>query len=589
MKKILIILTILYGINIVSAQTITLTRTFIPNLFFERIAENYYKSLQYSTLDLDGQPAYCIETGVDIKTENYYSTSDLTLSGLDEQTIQTMFLYAYYGYGYENNNTLNYRVATQTLIWELASPYTFIYNTNLNGAGTTLDYSQEKLQIQTLVNNHYVTPNFQTDSITINKGETVTLTDINNVLQNYDVSSNELVTQVNGNTLTITATQTGDYNITFRKKTQNTNPQLIHYNQDSQKLITRSNPIEVTSNLQINVNNQLKVYKVDTSTNNIIPIKNIAFKIYDLINEQYICNQTCIFYTDTEGSFTTFLNEGNYKLEEIDQSIYGYLWNDEQIYFEVTKDSPSVIEIYFKNIEVKAEVHITKYGEEAIVNNGITYQEILLPNVKFQLIANQDIYTAYKQLIYKKGDIITTKITNDEGKLMFDDLHLGSYCIKEIETYTNHTLAEDICFTLEYADQYTNIIYPITVKNYLEKQEVTINKIDSETKLPLKGAIIEIYTIDDILISSHITDETGIIKLILPIGEYYILEKQAPDGYNKLEDKIFLTSNNITIANEPLEIVEIPNVPSTSKNASLYSFVILLIGGIYYKKIIYNK
>lgn len=70
-----------------------------------------------------------------------------------------------------------------------------------------------------LVNSHYVKPSFNGQTITMKVGDKITLTDTNNVLSNYDViMSNNAEYQVNGNTITIRATNVGNITMQFKKK-----------------------------------------------------------------------------------------------------------------------------------------------------------------------------------------------------------------------------------------------------------------------------------------------------------------------------------------------------------------------------------
>ena len=70
---------------------------------------------------LNGITAYCIEPAVPIDTDIYSSTTDWSVTGLNNDVKRYIRLLAYYGYDYDGHNTMEYYLATQELIWEKIS------------------------------------------------------------------------------------------------------------------------------------------------------------------------------------------------------------------------------------------------------------------------------------------------------------------------------------------------------------------------------------------------------------------------------------------------------------------------------------
>ncbi len=737
-----------------------------------------YFSAQFTEYSINGYAVYCIEAGVAITTENYIGEYGYVNSPYDDETTKLLELIAYYGYDYEDHQTLKFRMATQALIWETVSDQIVEFWTEASGYGDYIDVSEEKEIIMNLVNSHYEKPSFNLNSVELNVGDEYVFVDENKVLSQYEIYSSTGVTaEIIGNELHITATSIGDYEVQLIKKSYDTVSTIIFVGDDdtSQKmgLMRFSDPVvstisvstlggsleinkldsytntnvpqygdatlenavygiynnsgtkiseittdefgsgkienifeigtyyiqeiksptgylldetkyyfEITSSsedivitvyediitskieivkvfatsdsevmtpessvqfgiydssnnlimttitdengrltfelpygsytvkqltttsnyekvddFQIFVNNdgetlyyvlsnaeitaKLKVIKIDYDTGEALEIAGIKFKIYDVLNEEYVCQTItypsamtiCEYETDENGILITpyELSNGTYILEEVDQEIEGYLWNNETITFEIGDNSNFVIDddygvlyvLEYVNKEVKGQVEITKYGEELIVSDGtFYYEEISLEGVLFGLYANEDIYSSAGILQYNKDDLITTALTDENGLIIIDDLYLGKYYLIELETVDNFVLDTTVYeFELTYIDQYTSIVYyELEVQNYLIKNDLEFTKYDLFTEEVLPNALIEIYTLDDELIYSGYTDENGLIVVNdLFIGEYYLIEVEAPTGYVLTKDKVFFeivgSEENIIVSmtNKPIE------------------------------------
>lgn len=296
------------------------------------------------------------------------------------------------------------------------------------------------------------------------------------------------------------------------------------------------------------IKSRIKVVKIDSVTQKTLPIAGIKFKIKNLDTGEYICQtisypnneKVCVFETNDDGIlYTPYpLEVGHYQLEELDQVIYGYLWNNEPLKFEIKKDANFtydddlgvILEVKFANQEVRGKIVIHKIGEKFVIQDGnFTYEDIVLKGIKFSLY-DED------------GNLVGTVITDEDGYAEFTNLKLGKYILKEITTIDGFILdSNEYELNLKYKDQYTPIIEKeITLKNYLKKGKIEITKVDISTGEPLPNTLIEIYTINDELIFSGKTDENGkIIIENLKAGKYYFLEKEAPEGYLINEDKMY--------------------------------------------------
>ncbi len=353
----------------------------------------------------------------------------------------------------------------------------------------------------------------------------------------------------------------------------------IVINNDSDEDITK-----IISNAEIKA--KLKLIKVDSESRKILVRDGIKFRIKNLDTGEYVCQNVtypgqkkiCVFETK-DGMFITpyVLGYGNYQIEELEeQSIPGYVWNSVPLKFSIDENSKFIqddefglmLEVQFENKEVKGEVEIKKVGEKLVIENGtFRYEEIELDGVHYDLIADDDIYAGDGTLIYKDKQLIKSFVTKD-GYFKLTNLYLGKYCLIETKTVGNHVLnSKPYCFEIKYKDQYTDTIkLTINQKNYLAKGDFELSKVDLSTGEPVEGALIEIYTEDDILIYSGRTDKSGklYVKGLESGKKYKFVEKEAPEGYilnDEIHEFEILNNGDIvkdTLSNEKI-VIDVPN------------------------------
>lgn len=343
---------------------------------------------------------------------------------------------------------------------------------------------------------------------------------------------------------------------------------------------------------------KVKIIKKELDTKENIKNSNIRFKIYDIKNDKYLSLKVSYpenmiteeFQVDKNGVFITpvVLSPGTYILEEVPKDLDGYLYNNEKITFTIDETSNFIkvddelyLEIPFYNKRVKGNIEITKYGEEVtIVDNTYYYNKIPLEGVILGLYAKEDIYENNK-LIYKQDELIKEITTDIDGQTGINNLPLGDYYIKEIETVCNHILDENSYdITLSYIDEYTEIVTSkLEINNYLPKGKLIINKYQTNTEVSIPNTLIEIYTKDNEIIYKGYTDNNGqIIIEDLPYGEYYLSEEEAATGYRLLEDKITFEINKdeetINIYNERIKV---PNTGLSLNNIDIFVIIAIIL------------
>lgn len=342
------------------------------------------------------------------------------------------------------------------------------------------------------------------------------------------------------------------------------------------------------------INPYLKIIKLDSESNLPILQEGIKFKVKNLSTNKYITyfdkytNQTIdTFETNNNGIaiIPVEINYGEYQIEELNPPKN---YKSSTINFKLTKDSEIyyndnygyMLDINITNIPIKSTIKINKTGNKFIINNNsFYYDNIPLENIKFNIYANKDIITLDGIVHYYKDEIINTFSTDKEGNILIENLYQGDYCIEEIETQENYILnLEPYCFNLTEQEKIINLV------NNLKTGNILIFKIDSETNLPLKGAIVELYTINDELIQTSMSNENGKIEINnLQLGSYYVKEKKAPNNYNLDNTKYYfnIEENNQTvtlnITNKKIKQSEIINTGITIPKTKIIIITILIL------------
>ena len=171
---------------------------------------------KYVVLRLNDRVVFCLDPWTPVVEDADYDyneskyTKDVTNLGeanvpIDEATFRRLELIAYYGY-YGSADKRDWRaVMTQALIWNEMG-YT---PKQFTGDLTMTDFENFKAEVMEKVNNHQAFTSWNGSTKQIQKGQTIELTDENNVIQKLSIPSTQdgYTFSLNGNVLSITATQ----------------------------------------------------------------------------------------------------------------------------------------------------------------------------------------------------------------------------------------------------------------------------------------------------------------------------------------------------------------------------------------------
>ena len=499
-----------------------------------------YKQTRFIKVNGSNKEAYCIEPFTKLDTNEDYSDFE-EISYLSNYDLQRLSLLAYYGYNYQDYNINHldkkWYAITQVMIQRAADKESDIYFTDkLNGSRIS-KYEQEINEINTLVNNHFIKPSFDNQTFKILKGDTIEINDNNNVLNKYNISSNNSKFNVekNDNKIKITANEIGNENINLQKNDNNQNMPLIYKSLNSQNILTSGKMINVFSNFYLeSFTGTITVNKFDNDYKSCqaqgdAKLEGSIYNLYDesmrLLKEITI-DSNCQAKVDNLSAGTYYLKEKSPGLGyELDDNTYKVILSTENPNQEIT--------LYDKVIKTNIEVD-KKYGN---MEKGDFNQE---DNAKFS------IYNSQNKVI---GEIIT----NNEGHGNIT-LPFGKYIIRQIDGKKNYYKINDI--NLDINEKLGNNI-KYNLYNFEKTFKLKLLKLDRQTNKLIKNnqatfIILNKNTNNFLLNKDNYiyfkTDNSGILNVDnLSIGDYIIYEFKSPNGYyqNKAGIEFSVTEEDI--------------------------------------------
>lgn len=327
----------------------------------------------------------------------------------------------------------------------------------------------------------------------------------------------------------------------------------------------------------------VKIVKKDAETGNIIPVAGIGFKVWNCDTESYVVQEIKYpavialdtFYTDETGTLMlpNELVYGNYELHEV-QSANGYVLDSTPVPFTIDGTVDTVV-VEKTNKPQKGKVSVSKTGDVFtnvtmtsssytdedgnLVENPTIYTPVFketgLAGAVFEITAAEDIVTTDGTIRAKKGDVVATLTTDDNGYAESDLLYLGKYEVKETKApygYVQNVVSETV--ELTYAGQEIEVRdtvnqafingyqeVEITLSKFMERDELfgigdndeyvsvrfglfageIITAADG-TSIPENGMIAEVSLGEDM---------TAKFDAQLPFGRYYVQEIATDEHY----------------------------------------------------------
>ena len=494
---------------------------------------------------------FCIEHGIPLPNSNDYSaSSDATHGNKYEMlsTEQKNLLSLALAYGYPNRTDLETSKdanacysATQLIVWQIAMGFRSSptelndktypmdgYSGTMTEQYTSNKYLKEYYDlILSDMATHYTRPSFTSNVPAsaktyemdyVNGKYTVTLTDTNNVLSKYRVSSNGGASvSVNGNTLTISSTQPLTDAITIKL-----NRRMPSTNHTTGFLIwsvpgKEDNNQDMVSGVPANNDPVPSYLKVATPAGSVKIVKDSEDGVVDGIKFTITGNGVNQTVTTKNGGVIQVdnLRPGTYTVTEQSANYY-----EPQKEKTVTVVSGQTATVSFSNVLKRGDLTVTKTSEDGLTEG-----------IKFRLTGTSDSGV--------KIDVTAT--VDSTGKAYFKDILIGSgYVLEEVDTALKYIVPDSQDVEIEWAKVATAEVY-----NELKRGDLKVIKTSEDNFVEgmrfhlygtsLSGEKVSVYAytdkngvavFEDILIGENYTVEevNTAIRYVIPESQGAVIE-----------------------------------------------------------------
>lgn len=504
----------------------------------------------------DGKEAYCIEPGHTLYSGNTLTEDGSTvwknLGSAKQKAINLALLYGKPGSGKSLSGTEDQKwVATQLIVWEFVSGcrstsegYKCTNTKFIDGicaGGANPGVKSVYNAISKSLSNYSIVPNFasaiaskaETYEMKYTDGKyTLTLTDSNSILSDFSFKTTGGVSaSVSGNKLTLTSTSPVNDAVTFNSAKSMPsvgNTTLVPYGDASLQ--------DVITGVENDADPIRAYFKVKTSSGNLKLVKtsedgNVANIEFTVKGDGY----SKTVKTNSKGEFElTDLVPGNYTVTEVTDSKY-----ETQKSQTVKVESGKTATVTFENILKKGSLEVLKTSEDNF-NEG----------VKFHLYGTS--------LSGSSVDLYAT--TKADGIAKFENVLVSGdkpYTLEEVNTAERYVVPKKQTAPIEW-----NKVTQRSFENVLKKWNLTVTKVDSETKTAqgdasLAGAVYGIYN-DGNLVDKYTTDKNGSFTTSYYVcGDKLTLKEIEPsEGYllDETEYHIGAEAKKYTLENNSISI-----------------------------------
>jgi uncharacterized repeat protein (TIGR01451 family) len=300
--------------------------------------------------------------------------------------------------------------------------------------------------------------------------------------------------------------------------------------------VVKANPYSI-SNTKIRGN--LEFAKLGEDKN---PLQGAEFKLYKEIDKNF--ENPIGEATSDENGHVEFINVeyGKYTIKET-KAPEGYVISDEVLTANITENGSTVKANpeSISNTKIRGNIEFAKLGEDNIPLQG----------AEFKL---------YKETDKSFENPVGAAISDENGKVQFENVEYGKYAIKETKAPEGYNLSDEILNATITEDGKVVKANPYSISNTKIRGNLEFAKL-GEDKNPLQGAEFKLYKEIDKNFENPIgeatSDENGHVEFInVEYGKYTIKETKAPEGY-VISDEVLtanITENGSTVKANPESI-----------------------------------
>ena len=252
---------------------------------------------------------------------------------------------------------------------------------------------------------------------------------------------------------------------------------------------------------------------------------------------------------------------------------------------DLNKKGSISINLKGENNIVGAEIQIIQIGKVNIINNNLVFEYIDELNDCNYKLSDENIKNIEVCIQNKKLNV-TTKITDNNGKVLFDNLNLGVYYIKQTNKIKNFSQMDPILIMLpkEINNSFEYNIDASPKIEILDLTDIKIKKIwntDKKDKI-LNHVTIELYKDKEKIETVTLNEENNweiVIEGLPKSDSYSVKEINLQKGYTVTYN---LNEYTFTVTNTP-SLVDTGQITYVY-NIILFIGIMLIIVGIILKR-----
>lgn len=530
-------------------------------------------------LHVNNEPVFCVDYYTTFHSGKTVVAGDFNDIGISEAKAKRLSLIAYFGTKVQGRTGRDWYAITQGLLWrEIHGVDNLEYVSN----PTTPDYASAQRawsQILTDVERYYIAPSFTTSSHLVDADRSIELNDTNGVLEDMVVVNNGgLDVSIHDNKLIINGnSNVDDATIVLRKNiaASETGTSIVYTAKDCQSTASFkvSDPMQVSFKVKVNQFGKLELTKYNEDKSGTVVDTTYQITGPNGFNETHTTNADGKILLDR-------LAIGEYKAVEV-QAGTGYLIDTNEFGFtikanETTKVNPTNIEPTGK-IELKKSIDTSR-------TNGFDGDAVADGNVYGLYAKDKIMNKAGTKVFYQKDELVSKKTTDHDGKITWDNLPLGNYYIKELESNDGLVLNNQIVdVSIEYQGQtIQKVIKTRNTNNRVNMQKIRVFKSGekdgisgivkglqgAEFTFKLKSEVNHVGWDNAKTYAKVTTDENGYASTeYMPYGEYLVKETFTPENYITAPDFTISITDDYTEYKdvEQIKTVNINNRPFTAQ------------------------